>query len=61
MGAEQRGCQGREGTHGGHYFRIRRDATISIARITLSDSDRREQRGIPVQKLCAWWSTCHRW
>ena len=25
----------------GQYFRIRRDATISIARITLSDSDRR--------------------
>src|SRR5580658_2753976 len=26
-------------THAGHYSRIRGDATISIARITLSDSD----------------------
>jgi hypothetical protein len=28
----------------GHYFRIRRDATISIARLTVSDSNRRINR-----------------
>jgi hypothetical protein len=44
----------------GQCFRICRDATISFIEITLSNNDRR-QLGIPVQKLCAWWSTRHRW
>jgi hypothetical protein len=45
----------------GRYFPIRCDTTISIARLTVSDSVQVEQPDILVQKLCAWWSTRHGW
>jgi hypothetical protein len=50
-----------QGRIAGRYFRILHDATISIARITLSDAIEGATGGIPRQKQSAGSSTCHRW